>query len=182
MGKDRRRPPGPQSFLFPELPEDIEKSPLWQEIRRAQERLRDAQEQGRFPKITPEMLEQMRQMREALENSAVGKMLREQREREKESEEQSSNVEQAKPARPARKRKRKRGGQRIEIPCLDEVIDTELRHELAKKPSLASSPKRQADIVVKAIKKRTGIEVPASQERTIIRRIKARRKRPKYKG
>jgi hypothetical protein len=163
--KDRRRRPGSQSF--PDL-EQLAKSPLWQDIRRTQTWLKDAQERGLIPKLSPEFIERLRQMGEGFEKSSVGKWAREQRQRE--LAELQAQVEPA-----PRKRKHNPphtqslgGRRRDDIPGLSKAL------EWLKRERATSKPKKDAEapLVMEQIRKQ-GHDLKDSQLRTIQRRIAA---------
>jgi len=69
---------------------------------------------------------------------------------------------------------RKRGGQPIEFPHLEEVLDIDLQNALTKNPGLFFEKK--VDTVIKGLRQR-GVEVADEQDDTIGRRIKAWQKK-----
>jgi hypothetical protein len=144
MKQDRRRRLIPQSVL--PSSEEIEKSPTWQSVRRTQEALRDMGERGLFPKISPEMTENLQQMREALEQSEVVREARERREREideeqREYEAELRRIEEAR-TRPPETKQPNRPAHRAPraLPLWSEAMDY-VTSERQKKPALEGSMK-----------------------------------------
>jgi hypothetical protein len=88
-------PPPPQPFRF-RSPEELERSLVWQAIKRAYATAERLRERGLLPEFSPEMIEQLRQVQPADDSPVtelarrVHELAREQREQEE--EEERSNV------------------------------------------------------------------------------------------